>query len=123
MEIEQSINLHLNVIFCDYILACKIIHLLTQINRIRVDIATVMHRNYRLCTVYKRNNQIDTRLECRIILTQTFYNSRFTLWNNHHSHLNENDGQNNEGRHRIIDSHTLIYLCYQLFIISTLLLQ
>ena len=79
LEVEQGIDLHLNVIFGDNVLLVKVVHLLTKVNRARIQIATIGHRHDGFRTIHEGDDNVDTRFEYCTKLTQTFDDFRFRL--------------------------------------------
>ena len=69
LKIQQRINLHLNVVFGNYILFIKIVNLLAQVDSIRVAIPPIGKGYNSFCTVYERNDDVNSGFQRSIILT------------------------------------------------------
>jgi len=96
LEIKQGIDLHLDVIFRDYVLAIEIVHLFAQINSIAIHVAARPHGNHLFGAVDKRNDEVDARTECGEILTEPFDDLGLALRNDDYGLLDEDECQDDQ---------------------------
>ena len=62
LEVEQGVDLHLNVVFCNHVLLVEVIHLFAQVDDVGVAVAAVFERDYHFCAVNERHDDVHAGL-------------------------------------------------------------
>ena len=93
MEVEQSIDLHLDVILGDNVLLVEVVHLLAKVDCVRIRVAAIGHSYDVFRFIHKGYDDVDTWFEDCSKLTQAFDDFRFRLGNNYKRLLNKDKGQ------------------------------
>ena len=101
LEVEQRIDLGLHVILGNHVLLGEVIDLFAEVDGSRIHVASVIEYDNRLSTVDKGNDDVDTRLERGIIASETLYDFRLRLGDNHECHLGKDYHQYDDGNQNV----------------------